>query len=151
MDNVVDFLKKSGAFPGLKENDLILLASITNIENYEAGKLLFKENDPGDSMFIIAAGSIKIWKDMNPGRKTITSLSQNELLGELSMIDAEPRSATAEAVVATQVIKIMASDLNLLIDKTPVFGVHFLRMMTLSLSRRLRNTTQQLRKQVVFG
>ena len=63
-----------------------------------AGDILFHEGEPGDVMYVIREGSIRIRKDSYEGEKTLAVLGPGEFFGEMSILNDKPRSATAEVV-----------------------------------------------------
>jgi CRP/FNR family transcriptional regulator, cyclic AMP receptor protein len=66
---------------------------------YETGEILIKENDMSRKMFIIKKGKVRVYKTYFDRKVTLAVLGAGEIFGELSFFDAEPRSASVEAVV----------------------------------------------------
>ena len=64
----------------------------------EAGRDLFKEGDPGDTMYIIQKGRIKITKRVNNVEKILMVLGKGDFFGEMALIRQTPRTATATAI-----------------------------------------------------
>jgi CRP-like cAMP-binding protein len=74
------------------------LAELITVKRCDAGEVLFKEGDPGDCLFLIALGSIKISKKGRGGRQeTLTYLPQGDFFGEMALVDSGRRSAQASA------------------------------------------------------
>lgn len=86
-------LKSMKIFETTPEPVLAELALLLREEEYETGTDVFKDGDYGDCMYIIYKGSINIHKD----GKTIAVLPEKHFFGELALLDAETRSATATA------------------------------------------------------
>ena len=86
-------LKSLNLFKDTPENILADLAPLMQEKEYEQGALIFKEGETGDCMYIIHKGSIKIHK----GTTTLAVLPEKEVFGELSLLDADTRSASASA------------------------------------------------------
>jgi CRP/FNR family transcriptional regulator, cyclic AMP receptor protein len=84
-------LKTLGSFKDTPENILADLAPLMEQEEYEKNTALFLEGDIGDCMYIIQRGEIRIHKAEN----TLAVLREKEVFGELSLLDAETRSASA--------------------------------------------------------
>ena len=61
---------------------------------FKAGSLIFREGDEAKELFVIKSGQIRI----QIGNRTVTELAADSIFGEMALIDAEPRSATAVAV-----------------------------------------------------
>jgi CRP-like cAMP-binding protein len=75
----------------MQESDLVELAAILEELYLDKGKLLFSKADVGNSMYFIYSGSIKI----HDGEHVLAVLGENEIVGELSILDSESRSASA--------------------------------------------------------
>ncbi len=83
-------LKKARIFSEIPENDLIDTASIIVEVPMEIGQKIFSKNDQGDSMYIIHSGCVRV----HDGEHTLAFLRENDVFGELSLLDAEKRSAS---------------------------------------------------------
>jgi len=95
-------LKNSDIFKTCNEVDLIDIASIC-IENYfDKGVNIFKKGDEGNCMYFIHSGQVSI----HDGQHQLAVLSENEIFGELSLLDAESRSASATALADCILLKI---------------------------------------------
>lgn len=84
-------LKRTEIFNAIPENELIDTASIIVESPMEKGQPFFSKDDKGDSMFIIHSGSVRI----HDGDHTLAILKEHDVFGELSLLDAEVRSASA--------------------------------------------------------
>jgi CRP-like cAMP-binding protein len=73
---------------------------------FKAGEVIIRENDLGETAFIIEKGSVEITKQMGGKQVRLATLGVGETIGEMSMIDDQPRSATATAVEPTEVTEI---------------------------------------------
>lgn len=102
------FLNKIPLFDGLTAEDIRLIESNCREIFYEAREVIFREGDEGNDLFIIASGSVEIWKDyLAPEADLLSVYNAGELFGELALIDDAPRSAT---VVARQPSRLLAID-----------------------------------------
>ena len=81
-------------------------------QNYSAGTLIIKENDRSRKMFIIKSGKVRVFKNYMGHKVTLCVLSDGEIFGELSFFDAEPRSASVEALTDVNLI-IIDGDKNI--------------------------------------
>jgi CRP/FNR family transcriptional regulator/CRP/FNR family cyclic AMP-dependent transcriptional regulator len=96
-------LKKSRLFCHLSGEDLHWLESAMVRRRYAAGQVLFHMGDEGGSLHVITRGRLKVVIPSPMGDEVIlTILSAGEILGELSLIDGRPRSATVEALEDTE-------------------------------------------------
>lgn len=84
-------LKKSPIFRNTPDKDLQDVAEILKEVSLKAGEPLFEKGEVGDCMYIIEKGSVRI----HDGGYTFAVLGENEVFGELSLLDSESRSASA--------------------------------------------------------
>ena len=95
-------LKSVDLFRNIPGEILTRIAQISSAKRYEKGEPIFKEGDEGDSMFIIFDGSVSI----HSGVKEIARLEKGSSLGEMALLDKEPRSADATAGQNVVLLKI---------------------------------------------
>jgi len=95
-------LRAAPVFAKLRSEDLAVLARVAEIETYEPGATVFTEGEMGDALFVVVRGSVDIQHD---GRKLAT-LAKGEAFGEMAVLDAQPRSATAVAAERTEALRI---------------------------------------------
>lgn len=84
-------LKKTGIFKNTPKKDLTDIANILEEVPLKKGNSIFAKGDIGDCMYIIQKGSVRI----HDGGYTFAILKENEVFGELSLLDSETRSASA--------------------------------------------------------
>src|SRR3989440_4726847 len=101
------------------------------------GEVLFHEGDPGDSLYVVLRGKIKLGRASGDGRENLLAvLGPGEMFGELSLFDPGPRNATGTAVADTVLIGVGNDDLDQWLHGRPDVARHLLR----ALARRLRRT-----------
>ncbi len=110
-------------------------------------EVLFQEDEPGDCLYLIAEGSIKISKRGRGGKQeTLTYLPPNDYFGEMALIDSGKRSAQATAVGATTVGRIDRETWDLLLRLAPQ---RILTNFTHSVTKRLRQNNQHFIEQMM--
>jgi len=92
MEKVI-MLRKTNLFSNTPENVLVEVAGLLKEERYEKGTVIFNKGDIGDCMYIIYSGKVKI----HDGQSVFAIFEESNFFGDLAMLDAEPRSATATA------------------------------------------------------
>ena len=132
-------LKSLNLFKETPENILADLAPLMKEMQYEQGTEIFKEGDTGDSMYIIQKGNIKIHK----GNTTLAILKEKEVFGELSLLDADTRSASATAATECILYKIDQEPFYELMDERPEVAKGFIKI----LCQRLRAMNEKSRQQ----
>ena len=118
-------LKSLSLFKDTPEHILADLAPLMYEEEYEKDTLLFKEGEIGDCMYIINQGKVKIHK----GSVTLAILNEKEVFGELSLLDAETRSASATTDSDCQLFKIDQEPFYELVDNRPEIARGFIRIL----------------------
>ena len=98
---------------------------------FAAGQIIFQEGDRGEEFFVIRRGEV----DIRSGNRLLETLGENEIFGELALIDAGPRSADAVARTDAIVAPITEKQYLFLVKHTPYFALKVLRV----LARRLRS------------
>jgi CRP-like cAMP-binding protein len=86
-------LRTAPLFATLRAEDLMPIARVATVERYEPGEPLFDEGAPGDTLYVIASGTVAIAH----GGVKLATLGAGEALGEMSVLDGSPRSASAVA------------------------------------------------------
>jgi len=132
-------LKSLALFRDTPENILADLAPLMKEIQYEAGVEIFKEGETGDCMYIIGQGHIRIHK----GNTTLAILKDKEVFGELSLLDADTRSASATAETDCVLYKIDQEPFYELLDERPEVARGFIKI----LCQRLRTMNEKSRQQ----
>jgi CRP/FNR family cyclic AMP-dependent transcriptional regulator len=92
-------------FAGLDADALGRVAATLRTRRFRRGEVVFHSGDPGDALFLIMSGEIKISLPSETGDEAIlASLRAGDVFGELALLDGAPRSATATALVATETV-----------------------------------------------
>ena len=132
-------------FELLDEEELSQLASTIDSMTIEAGETLFNAGDHGESMYIVNWGEIELYIKDTTGQKIVLKIAEaDDIFGEISMLDNRPRSATAKALMRTELFILDRDDLLLLFQKKPDAGLNMLAAM----STMLRDADDLLRTRV---
>jgi CRP/FNR family transcriptional regulator, cyclic AMP receptor protein len=122
------------------ESAKALQAMMTRVE-VPRGEAVFHEGDPGDRLYVIVEGKIKLGRASGDGRENLLAvLGPGEMFGELSLFDPGPRNAAGTAVADTVLIGMGSDDLDTWLRGRPEVARHLLR----ALARRLRRTNEAL-------
>jgi CRP-like cAMP-binding protein len=126
-------------FVGLPLDQLESLGASLQRRRCRAGETIFRQNDPGNSLFIIESGVVKVQRASAEGKEVILAiLSPGDFFGELALLDEEPRSADAVAKEDSTLLVLDRADFQKFIVQDPSAATRLLA----ALSRRLRRTDQ---------
>ncbi len=139
--NVAEYLEDSPLFKGVKLEDREALIQVMQRRSFPHGTVLFRKGDPGHAMYIILSGRVRIFtQDAQGNELTLRYLSQ--MFGEFSVLDQQPRSASAAAADDLEVLILQREDFLSFLKERPLVGLSMMR----NLAERVRYTTTYLQK-----
>lgn len=104
------------------------------------GEVIFRENDPGDRMFIIQSGTVSIHKQIDGKEHKLAELEKGEFFGEMAIVSNIPRSATAIAKGPVEILSFDRAGFESMIAKNTKIAMSIID----KLSRRLQNANSQI-------
>jgi CRP-like cAMP-binding protein len=126
-------------------NEVRLLAQFMDVYRAEPAMEIIREGDGGDFMLMLLEGRVEVQKrDRWNTPQTLAVVEAGRTLGEMSMIDGEPRFATCLAAESTLIAVLDRERLARIIVEQPLLGAKILMELVLMLSQRLRATSQRL-------
>lgn len=136
---------KSQFFTEFSKEDISTLAGYMEVFRAQPGEIIIRESDEGDFMVLIVEGEIDILKKGHRSEQQhMTSAGPGMTLGEMSMIDGEPRFATCMASQPTTFAVLTRDNMAKIILDHPSLGSKILVKMVTMLSLRLRQTSARL-------
>jgi uncharacterized membrane protein len=122
-------------FERLDEEERTLLAAQLDDVSFEPGQVVFKRGDPGGSIFIVVSGSVEIFVEDTIGQRVVFETAKaGDFFGELSLLDGDPRSASAVSLEGTRAVRLDRGDLELLFKRHPTAAMDVLS----TIGKRLR-------------
>jgi CRP/FNR family transcriptional regulator, cyclic AMP receptor protein len=144
LDPIADALARCLLFAGLDRGGLEGLASEMRARRFRRGEVLFHQGDPGDALFVVTEGAVKISLPSDEGDEAIiATLRTGEFFGELALLDGAPRSATATALETTTTLVLPRMRFRELIASEPLLRDALLAALASEL-RRLTTHVQEL-------
>jgi CRP/FNR family transcriptional regulator, cyclic AMP receptor protein len=113
----------------------ILAGAGAPLREFKAGEVIFKLGDPASEFFVIQSGKV----DIRLGNRLLGTLSDHDIFGEMALIDAAPRSATAIAASDVKLVPVAEKQFLFLVSRTH-FALNIMRV----LARRLRATNSAI-------
>lgn len=136
----LEVLKGMPLFRYLSYKELVRVMNLTEVRDFKARSNIFAEGQPGEEMFVILKGKVRLHKD----EQTIAELGKGAHFGEMALVDRSPRSLTATADDDSRVLAIRRKDFYEIIKKEPELSVKLLWSFVQVLAERLRKTTADL-------
>jgi CRP-like cAMP-binding protein len=135
ISQTADFLATVPLFSGLQRDEIQRFADLTRERAYPKGSVILFQDDPGDSLFVLRAGRVKVVLIGEDGREVILGvLEPGAHFGELALIDDQPRSAHVIAMEDAQLLILRREDFRRRVEANPTVAWALLT----ELSRRLR-------------
>ncbi len=114
--------------------------SSDSIRKFEPGETIFEEGDDSREMFVVLEGTVEVAKTAGTTNIRLAQITRGEFLGEMSLLESLPRSATAKAIDHVKLLAIQPGGFLLKIRRDPTFAFEIMQ----SLSRRIRLTNEAL-------
>jgi CRP/FNR family transcriptional regulator, cyclic AMP receptor protein len=142
--SMTDALAAVPLFAGLDKEGLDGLVRGMRVRRFRRGETVFHLGDPGDALFIVMSGSIKITLPADTGDEAIlATLRPGDFFGELALLDGAPRSATAVAIEASETYVLARDRFRELISTEPVMREAVLATLAAEV-RRLTHHVEEL-------
>ena len=135
------YLKQVPLFADLADEEVRELMTVARRRTFRAGEIIFHREDPGQVLYVIKEGKVKICLISPDGQEmTLTILGKGEYFGEFALLDGLPRSTDAIASERVECYTLQRTDFHNAIMKNPKIAIQALEV----LSKRLRNTNQMV-------
>jgi CRP/FNR family transcriptional regulator, cyclic AMP receptor protein len=141
MTSAAEALKNVPFFASLAPDEVNELAERLVPRRFSANQVIFHLGDPGGLLYIISHGKVKISHSTADGQEALLAIfGQGDFFGELALLDETPRSATAEALEATETLTLHRTEFMRFMEEHPIFMRHVLHV----LARRIRHMNNQI-------
>lgn len=128
------------------DNTLAALAACAVERSYAAGDVIFNSGDPGDELFLIRRGIVRIALPLHAGgHHNLASFGRGNFFGEVAFLDRDIRSADAIATTAVELFAISRARFNAVSREHPLLGVRMFARLARALALRLRHSDAELR------
>lgn len=135
------YLAQVPLFADLDAESLRTLAAAAHHRAFQAGDIIFHRGDPGQVLYVIRKGKVKIFLTSSDGQEVaLAVLGSGECFGELALLDGQPRSAAAIALEPVQAYTLMRSDFIAAVNRHPRIAIQVMNV----LSHRLRQTDEMI-------
>jgi CRP/FNR family transcriptional regulator/CRP/FNR family cyclic AMP-dependent transcriptional regulator len=137
LDEHAQFLGKVPFFSALEADELRELSAVARRRSYEQGEVIFHRDDPGNTLYVIRTGRVRIFLTSPEGQEVALALFRaGDAFGELALFDGQSRSASAMAIEPVETYTIQRQDFMSAVMRRPRMALQLLA----TLSQRLRQT-----------
>lgn len=130
------FVRGVPIFKELRDDFLVRLASVMDELSFPVQHTIFTQGQEGRSLYIVVSGKVRV----HIGEQELAQLEQGACFGEMSLFDAEPRSASVTTLEPCECLMLTQQQLYDAIEETPGIAVNIIRL----LSRRIREFNRKL-------
>ena len=102
------------------------------------GATVFRQGDPGGSMYVIRAGKVRVLKDAQGRKRVVTTLGPGDFFGEMAVVTGRPRTATIEVLEDVELLRVPADKLQEMVSGTGEVAIRLIR----HLAERLENANR---------
>jgi CRP-like cAMP-binding protein len=133
---VSEVLGRCRLFAGMDADSLQAISRTLRARRFRRGEVLFHEGDPGDALFVVASGAVKVVVPSEDGEEAIlVTLRRGDFLGELALLDGAPRSASAIALEQTEALALPREQFRALVASEPAIRDALLASLSAELRR----------------
>jgi CRP/FNR family transcriptional regulator, cyclic AMP receptor protein len=138
---IADLLDGLDLFKDFAYPELETIGGYLQLEEVAQGTVIFNEGDPGSYMFILVNGRISIFKGGENGGQLLSHETPGRIVGEMSLLDQELRSATCVADTDCELLSLTSENLKKFSVTQPFVAYRFMFCLARLLSRRLRRVS----------
>ena len=146
MSATLELLRSIPLFTALSRDELGKIAELCETKRWESGEYIFREGEPGNRLFIIVEGGVRISRDIpGAGEEALAILKRGALFGEMAVFDKSERSTDAISHGGTTALTISRSEFEMLLEFNRDLAYKVLWAVVRMLSGRLRSTNDSLK------
>ena len=145
-------IKNSVMLQGFTDKELGRLSAFCEMREMSESTTVFIENMPGESLFLIKSGTVRISKMFAEGdEKTLVVIGPEDIFGEMAVIDGLPRSATARVAEDAELISLKKKDLERLCSEDPALALKLVSNIVRVFSKRVRESNEEYRDMLIWS
>ena len=138
--SVQTILERNRLFRGLSAATIQQIAALAIRRPYEPDALVFSQGDPGDSLYGVVTGKVRISASTREGKEMFLNIMEpGDTFGEIALLDGNPRTATATTTATSELMIIPRAQFLALLQREPTVAIHLLQL----LCQRIRWTSAQ--------
>jgi CRP/FNR family transcriptional regulator, cyclic AMP receptor protein len=128
--SVQTILERNRLFRGLSATTVQQVSALAVRRFYEEGALVFSQGDPGDALYGVVTGRIRISASTREGKEMFLNIMEpGDTFGEIALLDGNPRTATASATATCELMIIPRAHFLTLLQREPALAIHLLQLL----------------------
>ena len=143
MSDLQSVLRQAELFEGLSSEELDSIAALCQARTFQAGEIITTQGEQGDELFLVSQGFVEVTAsqpDSGEAPRTVVNLGPGQIVGEMSLVDRGPRSATVRALTDGALLQALKREAFLHLCQTNThLGYLVMRNMAADLSFKLRH------------
>jgi len=149
---MIQNINRIGIFSSLTPIEIKELLNYASYEEYKPNQIIFNENDTGSSLYIVISGKVKIFRVLSDNTiHEISNFCDNEVFGEMSFMDRHARSANAEALCETSLVRLTVDNYQQFSKAFPDAAFRFQKNLITEIQQRLRKTNDRYSYHIIWG
>ena len=145
-------IRDSHMLRDISDTDLQKLADVCEKRRMSEGTTIFIENMPGEALFLISKGIVRVSKMFAEGdEKTLVVLGPEDIFGEMAIVDGLPRSATARVAEDAELISLKKQDFEKLCQQEARLALQLIRNIVKVFSKRIREANDEYRDMLTWS
>jgi hypothetical protein len=144
-------LRRIKILAGMSDDQLERFAQFVEVEKVPQWSVIVKQGDPGDSMYFILDGELRVRINVMGKESILATLGAGDFFGDVSLFDHGPRSADVVANTDSTIVKVSATGFDALAKEAPEIATPFLRAVGRTLSARIRTDNKRYGDSVKFA
>ena len=144
-DTLCEMLDEAELFAGFEWDEVSTLSRFVTAHEADVGHELFIEGTPGAALYVLVSGRVETRKDDGASHRTVIAVENGgRAIGEMALIDGEPRSASCVVTQPSVLLCMTRDNFQRLGEQFPALALHLSLRIARQISRRLRATSGQL-------
>jgi len=124
-------ISQSGIFAEIPQDKLLEIAGVVEEKVAPANTIIVHQGDPGDSLYIINAGRVRVYRKSDEGVEVdLAQLGPKESFGEMSLLTGQPRSAYVETLEKTHLIVLRKDQFDRILGEHPHISANFIKLLS---------------------
>ena len=137
-------------FWGWEPIEINRLSELARVRVFEPGEVFIRQEEPNSSLMIIKEGRVQVYRNSGGKNVVLGDMKSGAFLGEISLFDPGPATASVAALDRVVVFELRKADLDEVFDNEPEIGMRLLRIVVTELCRRIRATDEKLSDAMVW-